>query len=229
MLTISFSVFNLCSMQDSILNKKFKYSYSNVATILVLINVGVFLATNYLNISIYGIPLLYWLSIVPGFIRQGFVWQFVTYMFVHSSFSHLLFNMYALLMFGMTLERAIGSKEFLLFYLLTGTIGGVLSWLSGMIFQSPNAIILGASGAVYAILFLSSVFYPTARILLFFCIPLKMPLAVLFFIGFECFFEITGSADGVAHLVHLLSILVAWIYCLVRFRISPLKVYKSVL
>lgn len=52
----------------------------------------------------------------PGF---G-IWQLFTYMFIHESFMHLFFNMWALLMFGFLIERALGSKRFLFYYLSCG-------------------------------------------------------------------------------------------------------------
>jgi membrane associated rhomboid family serine protease len=49
-------------------------------------------------------------------------WQYVTYMFMHStiSFNHILFNMFALWMFGYSLENYWGGKKFLFYYLVTG-------------------------------------------------------------------------------------------------------------
>ena len=47
-------------------------------------------------------------------------YQLVTYMFMHGSFSHLFFNMFALFMFGRTLEYVWGAKRFLIFYILAG-------------------------------------------------------------------------------------------------------------
>lgn len=46
--------------------------------------------------------------------------QLLTYMFLHSGFTHLFFNMFALWMFGSVIERALGSKRFLLYYLSCG-------------------------------------------------------------------------------------------------------------
>lgn len=46
--------------------------------------------------------------------------QLITYMFLHSSFTHLFFNMFALWMFGSVIERALGSKRFLIYYLSCG-------------------------------------------------------------------------------------------------------------
>lgn len=47
-------------------------------------------------------------------------WELITYMFLHGSFGHLFFNMFALLMFGTTIERTMGSARFLFFYLTCG-------------------------------------------------------------------------------------------------------------
>ncbi len=45
--------------------------------------------------------------------------QLITYMFIHANFMHLFFNMFALWMFGMTMERVLGSPEVpVLLYLL---------------------------------------------------------------------------------------------------------------
>ena len=57
------------------------------------------------------------------------VWQFVTYMFMHGGFSHILFNMFALWMFGNTLENVWGGKRFLNYYLITGIGAGLVQVL----------------------------------------------------------------------------------------------------
>lgn len=48
------------------------------------------------------------------------VWQLVTYMFLHANFPHLFFNMFALFIFGITIERAMGSSRFLFYYMTCG-------------------------------------------------------------------------------------------------------------
>lgn len=52
-------------------------------------------------------------------------WQFVTYMFMHGNFNHLFLNMFALWMFGATIENYWGTKRFLIYYFVTG-IGAAL-------------------------------------------------------------------------------------------------------
>ena len=70
--------------------------------------------------------------------------QYVTYMFMHSNtnFSHILFNMFALWMFGNTLENVWGSKKFLIYYLITGIGAAVVYtfWISFEIAPTINAV-----------------------------------------------------------------------------------------
>ena len=56
-------------------------------------------------------------------------WQPVTHMFMHGGWWHIIFNMYSLVIFGMVVERAMGSRKFLLFYFITG-LGAVALHLS---------------------------------------------------------------------------------------------------
>lgn len=56
-------------------------------------------------------------------------WQLVSYMFMHGSFMHLFFNMFALWMFGNTLENLWGSKRFLIYYMITGIGAGVIQMI----------------------------------------------------------------------------------------------------
>lgn len=216
-------------MKDSFLNRKFRYTYSNASIYLVVINLIVFFATNYTSIAFKGLRLIYWLSLVPRFVNRGWVWQFVTYMFVHGSVTHLLFNMLALIMFGRTLERYLGTREFLLFYFLCGILGGVVSYLFYIIQGAANVAVMGASGSIYALLFLCAVLFPNSRLLLFFIFPVRMPYAVMIYIAIEIFSQVFGVANGVAHLIHLSCILIAWLYVWIRFRINPIKVWRQAL
>lgn len=52
--------------------------------------------------------------------------QFITYQFVHADFTHLFFNMFALFMFGITIEQIMGSKRFLSYYLICGIGAGLI-------------------------------------------------------------------------------------------------------
>ena len=60
--------------------------------------------------------------------------QLITHMFMHADFTHLLFNMFALWMFGKTLENMWGGKRFLIYYMITG-FGAALIYIGYLQFQ----------------------------------------------------------------------------------------------
>jgi len=111
-------------MKQSIIRKPFRYSYNNVAFGLIVVNVLIFML-NYISPHSR-----FYTALIPGVILQrGFIWQFVTYMFTHAGFSHILFNMLGIFFFGVQVERRMGSSEFLLFYMVTGFLAGLFSFI----------------------------------------------------------------------------------------------------
>src|SRR5574344_2137161 len=144
-------------------------------------------------------------------------WQIITHMFMHGGFWHIFFNMYSLLIFGMVVERAIGSKKFLIFYFVTG-LGAValhlgVEYLQAQAYLASNTAnypallgtpTLGASGAIYGVLIAFAMLYPNATLtLLFPPIPLKAKWWVLIFAAIELVTGVTGTVAGVAHFAHL--------------------------
>ncbi len=210
----------LRDMKDSFLNRRIRYSYTNVTLKLIIINVLVFFLTEYLYPRS-----VYYLAMIPSFVLHGYVWQFFTYMFVHGGFSHVLFNMLGLYIFGSMVERRIGSKEFLLFYLLTGTLSGIFSFVAYLL-AGVNVVLVGASGALYAVMLLFAVLYPYAVVYVFGLIPMRAPLLVAVYFVIELVSQLTGLNGGVAHLTHLAGLLFAYLYCLVRLRLNPVKEWR---
>ena len=215
-------------MKDSLLNKRFKYTYSNACLWLALVNLAVYFATDYLGLYVKGIPIKYWLCMNPLMVRSGYVWQVFTYMFCHGNFTHLFFNMLGLMMFGSIVERTLGTREFLLFYFVSGTLAGIASFALYAATGQWLTFLLGASGAIYAIEFLVAVLAPHMQVLMFWFLPMKMPMAVIFYAVIEFFSQFVGG-DGVAHAAHLFGILAAWLYCLVRFRVHPIRIWRDAL
>ena len=148
-------------------------------------------------------------------------WQPLTHMFMHGGWMHILFNMYTLVMFGMVVERVLGTKRFLLLYFITG-FGAValhtgVEWLEVRHMLSagdPSAQIaytnllrtpmVGASGAIYGVLVAFAMLYPEARMTLIFPpVTLDAKWMVIIFIGLELLMGVTGSQVGVAHFAHL--------------------------
>ena len=148
-------------------------------------------------------------------------WQPLTHMFMHGGWWHILFNMYTLVMFGMVVERALGTKKFLILYFVTG-LGAValhtgVEWLdihrlaasTDMSAQASVIDILrtpmvGASGAIYGVLVAFAMLYPEARMTLIFPpVTLDAKWMVAIFIGIELITGITGTQMGIAHFAHL--------------------------
>ena len=189
---------------------------------LLIINVLMYLATITLvrfNIDLTNILGLHF------FKASDFrIYQLVTYMFMHGNFGHLFFNMFALWMFGNTLENIWGSKRFLLFYMVCGMGAGLCQELvqyiqytttladyatvntGGQIIPMSTYLnmmtTVGASGAIYGLLLAFGMMFPDSRIYLYFFIPIKAKWFVIGYAVIELLMGL-GGTDNVAHFAHL--------------------------
>lgn len=84
---------------------------------------------------------------LPPILPHDQWWRLITSMFVHIGFAHLLFNMFALWLFGPSIEQRYGRVRFLGLYLTSGFLGAAFS-----LAFAPGGIAAGASGAVFGIL-----------------------------------------------------------------------------
>ena len=131
------------------------------------------------------------------------VWQPLTYMFLHGGFWHILFNMYTLYIFGCVVERMIGERKFLLFYIICG-LGAAATQIGVQLLQhDPIGCTVGASGAIYGVLIAYAMLFPDSKLTLIFPpITLSAKWMVIIFVGIEVISEL-GMSDGIAHLAHL--------------------------
>ena len=203
--------------------KPFKYSYVNITLWLIIINCVVFAIDYFVP---YGRITMYGALNVLLVEHEHMFWQFVTYMFVHSNMSHLIFNMLALLIFGFTIERTIGSKEFLLYYMGCGIFSGVISFFIYKFTGQYFVFLLGASGAIYSLLFAYAVLFPRSIVYVWGVIPLPSPLLVVIYTAIEVISQFIGG-DGVAHMTHLFGFLAGWLYFMIRMGINPIKIWKN--
>ena len=132
-----------------------------------------------------------WLSLIPVKVTEDFqIWRVFTYMFLHGrDLFHLLFNMFILWMFGPEIERVLGSKRFLKYYLFTGAGAGLCSLVTN---PFDFILVVGASGAMYAIMLAFAIYFPNRKLLLFFIIPVKAKFLVIGLIIFELMLVHTG-------------------------------------
>ncbi len=146
-------------------------------------------------------------ALYPGAVTQGvYLHGMVTHMFLHGGILHLAGNMLFLWVFGDNLEDQLGHLGFLAFYLLGG-----LAAAGAQIAADPSSGIpmVGASGAIAAVMGGYLVLFPRARVdILFiifviykiFTIPAWIVLGVWF--GLQLLNSLGGAADGVAYWAH---------------------------
>ncbi len=203
------------------LRKPFRYSYSNFVLLIIAINAAL------LFLTFTNRRLNFYLGLVPGLVlSKKFYWQFFTYQFMHGDFGHLFFNMLTLFIFGTSVERKIGSKEFLLYYLLIGTVCGILSYFVYISVGAYYVTLIGASGSIFGILLLYSVLFPKSVIYLWAVVPIPAPLLIVGYAVIEII-GIFSATDNVAHATHFFGFLAGWFYIKIRFGISPLKIWNS--
>jgi membrane associated rhomboid family serine protease len=140
----------------------------------------------------------------------GFTWQaLLSSMFLHGSWLHLVGNMWFLWVFGNNVEDSMGHLRFLLFYVLAGLVAAA----SHVITDPASAIpMVGASGAISAIMGAYLVLYPLARVhtLFVFVIFVRVvPMPAWIMLGYWIFIQLVSSAvtpaggGGVAYAAHI--------------------------
>ncbi|HUA90191.1 MAG TPA: rhomboid family intramembrane serine protease [Steroidobacteraceae bacterium] len=175
--------------------------------------------------------LIYLLELVAGnFIIGNFAlwplgsplfrpWQLITYAFLHDPTFvwHIVLNMFALYMFGRALEVYLGSRRFLVYYLVCALAAGATQLLVTRGLEDAGFTV-GASGGVFGVLLAFAWFFPRQKL---FVIPIPLPLPAWLVVAayalLELFFGVTGRQEGVAHFAHLGG-MVGGILCLLWWR-----------
>jgi membrane associated rhomboid family serine protease len=179
---------------------------------LVAVNVAAFVLTvltqDWLNRA---------LGMRPSAIVTGFeLWRLVTYMFLHGGIFHILFNMLALWMFGVELERMWGSRYFTKFYFVSGVGAAlttlVVSFVPGFGGEVYGALTIGASGAVYGVLLAYALYFPHRPIYMYFVFPIPAKYFVMIIGAISLLASMGGPGGGVAHTTHLGGLIGAYLY-----------------
>ncbi len=148
-----------------------------------------------------GSILLALFALIPAQVVHSLaLWRVVTYMFLHPGITNALWNLLALWMFGVELERAWGTRRFVVFYLACGVIAGFTTIVAAYLFGGVNALVVGSSGAIYGILVAFGVMFPNQTILFGFLIPIKTKYFVLIIgavIFLESYLAIAGGQGAI--------------------------------
>lgn len=190
-----------------------------VARAIILGNVGIAFVDVLLAINQPGADswIRQLLSLSPANFLSGAWWEPFTYMWLHAPpvgfwVTHILFNMLTLSIFGGPVEARLGSRRFAVLYLLGGLTAaffylGQAWWEAGFsvatLHQNTQEIV-GASGAVLAVVAAFAVYYPDARLFIF---PIPFPIrarkAVIFFIVLSVVFMFVPALSFIGHSAHI--------------------------
>lgn len=149
-------------------------------------------------------------------------WTLVTYMFLHGSLTHILFNMLGLYFFGPRVEERLGSRRFLILYLISGVTGALLSFVF-----APGAAVIGASAAVFGVMLAFAMFWPDVQIVFMFFLPIQARFAIILMTLMSLYGGYTGSRSGVADFAHLGGFLGGFLYLKYLERRAGVKKFRT--
>jgi membrane associated rhomboid family serine protease len=190
--------------------------------LLLIITVGAYAAQLAIGVATYQAlepltPLVVdWLGLTPLLVMKGFVWQPVTYLFLHATVMHVLFNMLALWMFGVDLERRWGKTAFFRYYFVCG-VGAGLTCIAaaflprGIVGNMYGVPTIGASGAVYGLLLAYAMLFPTRTVYLL-IFPVNVRIYVIIAGVLVLLQSFGGGGNGVAHFAHLGGLIFGYLY-----------------
>ncbi|MFN9374752.1 MAG: rhomboid family intramembrane serine protease [Planctomycetaceae bacterium] len=165
-------------------------------------------------------PVTAWLEFT---IREAFdrfqVWRLVTYAFVHdeNSLWHVVGNMLMLWFFGPDVEGIYGSREFLRFYLSAAVFSVAVQAGVTLVSQQPDLPVVGASGAVLAVMMLYAMHFPRRRVYVFGILPLEVRWLAVVCLVYNLFPVLNSlvaqkQVGAVAYGAHLGGMAFGWLY-----------------
>ncbi|MBV8220055.1 MAG: rhomboid family intramembrane serine protease [Solirubrobacterales bacterium] len=192
-----------------------RFPLVNTAIIVANFLVWIFYELPHLGSSVYHAS--FYPCTVSGSCHGPEPWEisWFTAMFMHGSWDHILGNMVFLAVFGKNVEDAFGRWRYLIFYIAGGFVANATQTAVTLIFGSTSASlvpVLGASGAIAAVLGAYIVLYPNSRVLgLLVVIPIRLPAWVFLGVWFLYqlyeanygLFSARANGGGVAFSAHV--------------------------
>jgi uncharacterized protein len=184
-------------------SKKSFFEKHSINFFLVVLNILVFVV----------LGILYWMKIIPidffaikpeNIIHGKYLWTFLTSMFMHAGFFHIFANMISLVFVGNLIEKIIGRKRYLGFYLISGLFAGAFYVLVSYLFNfDMQTYAVGASGALFGLVGVLMFLTPNLRVFMFFIpIPIKMKYAAPGMLLLLWLISVTAGL-GIGNFAHL--------------------------
>jgi membrane associated rhomboid family serine protease len=199
-----------------------------VCKYLIIINIAVFV------LQIILPQITSWLGLDVSMVLKGQIWRLMTCAFCHdpTGIIHLLFNMLFLGWFGRPLEQKYGSKEFLGIY-LSAALAASFLYMGLNLYLGRNTPMIGASGAIMAVVIMYAMFNPRQKILIWFVLPMEIRWLVLLYIVFDLYpvLQMLGGREistSTAHAAHLGGLAFGYFYVRLNWRLEPVMdmIYK---
>mgnify|MGYP000678181844 FL=1 len=154
-----------------------------------------------------------------------YVWTWITSVFAHGGIFHIAANSIGIFFFGQVVERRIGTKRFVALFLASGAVAG-LAQIGASILLSPAIAtgVVGASGALLAIMGVLTILNPGLTVYLYFFLPVPIWALTIGFAALSLLqgFGQVGGGAGIAHWAHLAGLAIGLIYGLyVQDQIEP--------
>lgn len=125
--------------------KTYKITYT-----IILLNLVVYLFSSLASLSIVDMDIEVLVNMGalygPLTVQNGEWLRLFTAMFLHGGMTHLLMNMFSLYLIGRGAERYFDGKSYVMIYLFSGLIGGLVS-----LYVHPDSVGVGASGAIFGV------------------------------------------------------------------------------
>lgn len=219
--------------------RRFTFGFGGITygvQFLILLNVAVFCTQLILDVPFgrfAGAPpggrLLDWVHFSAGEVLQFQIWGMFTYMFIHSGLSHLFWNMFTLFIAGPEVERTLGTRQFLRFYVFCGVVGALANFVPMFLLGGGSIPVIGASGAALGVLVAFAVIDPDRQ---FFLFPIPFPITargvVIIIVALNIGSALTGGGGPVAVTTHLGGMAAGYVYMKLRPRFARWQLQRRI-
>lgn len=145
-----------------------------------------------------------------------YVWTWISSVFAHGGIFHIVANSIGIFFFGQVVERRLGTKRFVGLFLVSGVVAGLAQIGATLALAGPNASIgvVGASGALLAIMGVLTILNPKLTVYLWFFLPVPIWALTIGFAALSLLqgFGQVGGGGGIAHWAHLAGLAIGLLY-----------------
>ncbi len=161
-------------------------------------------------------------AVSPNRLAAGWWWTLLTAEFSHIELWHLVFNLVVLWGFGAALERVLGRRRYVAFYLTAAVVASACHcFVTAVLVKRGDVAAVGASGALAGVLMVFALLFPRQRILLFMVIPIPALAGALAFVALDLWGLVAQSGGGglpIGHGAHLGGSLTGLLFYLAVLR-----------